>query len=69
VRIPTASIESYFRSAAGPDEDEDIVLDAAVVAEWLTDAARTRDAPAPPDRPDELAARLVDLRSRVAKGA
>jgi len=69
VRIPTTSIESYFRSAAGPDEDEEIVLDAAVVAEWLKDAARTRDATAPPDRPDELTARLDDLRSRVAKGA
>jgi uncharacterized phage-associated protein len=69
VRIPTASIESYFRSAAGPDEDEEIVLDAGVVAEWLKDAARTRDVAAPPDKPEDLVARLNDLRSRVAKGA
>jgi uncharacterized phage-associated protein len=69
VRIPTEAIESYFRSVAGSDEDEEIVLDAGAVAEWLKDAARTRDVPAPPDKPEELTARLGELRSRVAKGA
>jgi uncharacterized phage-associated protein len=69
VRIPTSSIEGYFRSAAGPDEDEETVLDGGVVAEWLKDAARTRDAAGPPDKPEDLVARLNDLRSRVAKGA
>jgi len=69
VRIPTTSIESYFRSVAGADEDEEIVLDAGVVAEWLKDAARTRDDAAPPDEPAELTARLGELRVRAAKGA
>jgi uncharacterized phage-associated protein len=69
VRIPTSAIESYFRSTAGPDEDEEIVLDAGAVAEWLKDAARTRDVASQPDKPEELTARLNDLRSRVAKGA
>ena len=69
VRIPTTSIESYFRSVAGADEDEEIVLDAGVVLEWLKDAARTRDDAAPPDEPAELTARLGELRVRAAKGA
>jgi uncharacterized phage-associated protein len=68
-RIQTAWIEDYFRATAGPDEDEDVVLDAAAVAEWLKDAERTRDAAAPPDTPEQLAARLDQLRARVAEGA
>ena len=69
VRIRTAWIEDYFRATAGPDEDEDVVLDAAAIAEWLKDADRTRDAAGPPDTPEQLAARLAQLRARVAEGA
>jgi uncharacterized phage-associated protein len=68
-RIQTAWIEDYFREAAGPDEDEEIVLDAAAVAEWLTDAERTRDAAASPDTPEQLAARVGEPRARAAGGA
>lgn len=68
VRIETAWIEDYFRATAGPDEDEEIVLDAAVVADWLKDAGRTRNAAGPPDTPDQLAARLDALRARAAPG-
>ena len=69
VRIETAWIEDYFRATAGPDEDEEIVLDAAAVAEWLRDAERTRNAAAAPDTPEQLAARLAELRTKAAKGA
>jgi uncharacterized phage-associated protein len=69
VRIPTAWIEDYFRATGGPDEDEEVVLDASAIAEWLSDAARTRDAAAPPDTPEQLAARLDELRAKVARSA
>ena len=69
MRIETAWIEDYFRATAGPDEDEDVVLDAAAVADWLSDAERTRDAVAPPDTPEQLTARLDQLRARIAEGA
>ena len=69
VRIETAWIEDYFRATAGPDEDEEIVLDATLVAEWLRDAERTRHAAAEPDTPEQLAARLDELRTRAAKSA
>ena len=71
VRIETAWIEDYFRATAGPDEDEDeeIVLDARFITEWLSDAERTRDAAAAPDTPEQLAVRLEELRTRAAKGA
>jgi uncharacterized phage-associated protein len=68
-RIQTAWIEDYFRATAGPDEDEEIVLDAVAVAEWLTGAERTRDAAASPDTPEQLAARVGELRARAAGGA
>ena len=61
-RVRTAWIEDYVRATAGPDEDEDVVLDAAAVAEWLKDAERTRDAAAPPDTPEQPAAQLDQLR-------
>lgn len=67
--IETAWIEDYFRATAGADEDEETVLDAAAVAEWLSGAERTRDAASPPDTPEQLAARLDLLRARVAEGA
>lgn len=68
-RIQVAWIEAYFRTAADPGEDEEIVLDAAAVTEWLKGAERTRDATAPPDSPDELATRVDELRTRTARSA
>jgi uncharacterized phage-associated protein len=69
VRIETSWIEDYFRATGAPDEDEDVVLDAAAVAGWLKDAERTRDAATPPDTPEQLAARLALLRAEAARGA
>jgi uncharacterized phage-associated protein len=69
VRIQVAWMEDYFRATAGPDEDEEIVLDADVIAEWLSGAGRTRDVAGPRDTPEQLAGRVDELRARVAKGA
>lgn len=64
VPIPLSWMEQYFRTVA---VDDDTVFDAAAVAEWLSDAEQSRDVPASPDSPAELASRLEDLRVRVRR--
>lgn len=67
-RIETAWMEDYFRAVAGSGDDDEPVLDAAVVADWLKDAERTRDAAAPPDTPEQLTVRAAELRARATNG-
>jgi uncharacterized phage-associated protein len=59
---------AYFRSEAVADDDE-VVLDAAAVKEWLRDAGSTRDAPARPDDPAALLARIEELQRRTSARA
>lgn len=64
VPIPLSWMEDYFRSAAA---DDDVVFDAAAVAEWLGDAERTRDVPARRDDPAEILARIDDLQRQTGR--
>lgn len=66
-KIPTEWIGSYFaREALDDDEDEDIVLDAVEVKEWLRDAGTRRDVEGPSDDPEEIRRRIEELRGAVA---
>jgi uncharacterized phage-associated protein len=62
-------IEEFFRSSASAAEEDEIVLDAAVVARWLDGAERSRDVPATPDSAAAFANRIEELRSRVRRSA
>lgn len=57
VRIEQEWIEQYFRTSAAEDDDQ-IVLDRAIVSAWLADAGTRRHRPLRPDSPEELLARL-----------
>lgn len=65
VRIESGWIERYFRTAEGEIDEDDVVLDAVAVREWLQDAGSRRDAPARPDDPHEQVARVEELRARI----
>jgi uncharacterized phage-associated protein len=58
-RIEPDWIREYFRAAGTVDDEEDEpLLDAAVVKQWLQDAPARRTRLARPDDPDELRGRL-----------
>lgn len=65
VRIELSWIEQYFRAAGRDDADEEMVLDAAAVREWLQGAGSNRDRADPTDDASELAQRVADLRARM----
>ncbi|MDN5916949.1 MAG: DUF4065 domain-containing protein [Pseudonocardia sp.] len=66
--ISESWMAEYFRAEPG-DDGADTVLDAAAVADWLSDAATTKDTPGTRDTPEDLAARIDDLRARPAHRA
>ena len=60
-RIENAWIEAFFRESGNAADDDEMILDAADVTQWLEGAESRRDAPARPDTPEELASRLRAL--------
>jgi uncharacterized phage-associated protein len=63
-------IKRYFRTRGSTDDEEDeVVLDSASVTQWLQDAEKRREDPARPDSPEELLARLEELRARLTHRA
>lgn len=63
-------IKQHFRTSGSPGSDEDeVLLDSASVTQWLEAAEARRNEPAAPDSPDELHARLEDLRDRLTSRA
>jgi uncharacterized phage-associated protein len=66
-RIKLEWIRQYFKTSgrAGNDED-DVVLDSAVVTQWLQGAAQRREAPGRPDSREELVAKLEELGVRLS---
>jgi hypothetical protein len=70
LRIKIEWIKRYFRVSGRPNgEDDEVKLDSATVTKWLRDAERRRSDPARPDNPDELIARLQELRARSSHRA
>ncbi|MGH3936990.1 MAG: Panacea domain-containing protein [Pseudonocardiaceae bacterium] len=64
-RIKLEWITQYFRISGGTDGEEDEgLLDSAAVTQWLRDAEKRREDPARPDSPEELMARLEELRAK-----
>jgi uncharacterized phage-associated protein len=65
-RIKPEWIKHYFKTSgrAGNDEDN-VVLDSAVVTRWLQGAEQRREAPGRPDSREEIVARLEALRARL----
>jgi uncharacterized phage-associated protein len=57
-RIELDWIREYFTESSA-DPDDEVVLDSAAVTRWLRDARLRRAAPARPDRPEEIRARLA----------
>jgi uncharacterized phage-associated protein len=69
-RIKLEWMKQYFRTRGSTDDEEDeVVLDSASVTQWLQDAEKRRGNPARPDRPEEILARLEELRTRLAHRA
>lgn len=69
-RIKLEWIKQYFRIRRSVDDEEDaVVLDSASVTKWLQDAEKRRESPARPDSPEELLARLEELRVRLTPRA
>lgn len=69
-RIKLEWIKQYFRIRRSVDDEEDaVVLDSASVTQWLQDAEKRRESPARPDSPEELLARLEELRMRLTPRA
>lgn len=66
-RIELRWIEDYFRSAARDDGDEDVVLDAEAVKQWLRDAVPGPAGREPTDDADEIALRITELRVKLGK--
>ncbi len=63
VRIELDWIKQYFRSSGSADgEGDDVLLDSAAVTQWLQNAEKRREDPSRPDSPEELMARLEELR-------
>lgn len=67
-RIELSWIEQYFKTVED-DRYEDLVFDVAAVGQWLQDAGNQRAAPARPDDPAELVARVQELRARIGRRA
>lgn len=65
-RIPREWIRDYFVREARDEDDDDVVLDAVEVREWLRDAGPRRDVAGPQDDPHELRARIEELRGAVS---
>lgn len=57
-RIEPEWIEEYFVSEAGSQDDDEVALDSAAVAEWLSGAPNRREQPAEADDLGVLRARL-----------
>ena len=62
VPIDIEWLRQYFSSEAVAGDEDDVVLDAAEVAEWLADAAERLTEPAAADDPVVLTQRLEQLR-------
>jgi uncharacterized phage-associated protein len=58
VRIEQDWMRAYFATDGSAAADQEIPLDAAVVAEWLRDAEARRQGPARPDTREEILRRL-----------
>ena len=69
-RIKLEWIKHYFRARASTEDEEDeAMLDSASVTQWLQDAEKRRETPARPDNPEELLAKLEELRTRLTHRA
>ncbi len=67
-RIELEWIKEYFQTSGAADgEDDEVVLDSAAVTEWLSSASAQRDQPPRPDSPEEIQARIEDIRARMAR--
>jgi uncharacterized phage-associated protein len=64
-RIEQSRIRQYF--LADREDQEDLVLDATQVAEWLSDAASRRDLERPDDDPAAIAERIRELSGRTTQ--
>jgi uncharacterized phage-associated protein len=68
VRIELKWIRDYFETSGAPDgEDDEVVLDSAAVTEWLGTASARQDSPTRPDTPEDIQARVGEIRSRLAR--
>lgn len=67
-RIENTWIEEFFRESGNAADDDEIVLDAAAVGEWLADAEARLELPSRPDLPGELTARATAERAAGATG-
>lgn len=65
VRIELTWIERYFRAAERDDSNDEPVLDAAAVHEWLRGAVPPSDSSPPSDDAAELSRRVAELRARA----
>ncbi|MGH3979559.1 MAG: Panacea domain-containing protein [Pseudonocardiaceae bacterium] len=69
-RIRTEWIKQYFEaSGSAESEDDDVLLDSASVTQWLQGAEKRREDPVRPDSPEEIMARLEELRARLTPRA
>ena len=66
-RIKLEWIKQYFQTSVSSEAEDEVLLDSAVVTQWLQGADERRKGPPRPNSPDQLIAKLEELRVRLTR--